>query len=88
MKKISHAPPHNFTDLLLDAVCVVDRDGYFLFVSAASERIFGYKPEEMIGRAMIEFVHPGDREKTLNTVNEIMSGELKPYFENRYVRKD
>lgn len=88
MKKISHAPPHNFTDLLLDAVCVVDRDGYFLFVSAASERIFGYKPEEMIGRAMIEFVHPGDREKTLNTVNEIMSGELKPFFENRYVRKD
>lgn len=88
MKKISHAPPHNFTDLQLDAVCVVDRDCYFLFVSAASEQIFGYKPEEMIGRAMIEFVHPGDKEKTLNTVNEIMGGELKPYFENRYVRKD
>jgi diguanylate cyclase (GGDEF)-like protein/PAS domain S-box-containing protein len=88
MKKISHAPPHNFTDLLLDAVCVVDRDGSFLFVSAASEQIFGYKPEEMIGKAMIDFVHPGDKEKTLNTVNDIMSGELKPYFENRYVRKD
>lgn len=46
-------------DLLLDAVCVVDRDGYFLFVSAASEHIFGYPPEEMIGRPVIDFVRPG-----------------------------
>jgi PAS domain S-box-containing protein len=75
-------------DLLLDAVCVVDRDGYFLFVSAASEHIFGYPPEEMIGRPVIDFVHPGDRERTQQAVNEILSGELKPYFENRYVRKD
>jgi diguanylate cyclase (GGDEF)-like protein/PAS domain S-box-containing protein len=75
-------------DLLLDAVCVVDRDGYFLFVSAASEHIFGYPPEEMIGRPVIDFVHPGDRERTQQAVNEILNGELKPYFENRYVRKD
>lgn len=77
-----------FMDLLLDAVCVVDREGYFLFVSAASERIFGYTPEEMIGMAVIDLVHPDDREKTTQTINEILDGELKPYFENRYVRKD
>ena len=75
-------------DLLLDAVCVVDREGHFLFVSAASEQIFGYTPEEMIGRAVIDFVHPGDRERTLQAVNEILDGDQKPYFENRYVRKD
>jgi diguanylate cyclase (GGDEF)-like protein/PAS domain S-box-containing protein len=88
MKKISHVPPDTFIDLLLDAVCVVDREGYFLYVSAASERIFGYMPEEMIGRAVIDFVHPGDRQRTLQAVDEILDGELKPYFENRYVRKD
>lgn len=81
-------PPHSFMDLLLDAVCVVDRDGYFLFVSAASERIFGYPPEEMIGKAAIDFVHPADRERTRHAVTEILNGELKPYFENRYLRKD
>lgn len=81
-------PPDTFIDLLLDAICVVDRDGYFLYVSAASERIFGYAPEEMIGRAVIDFVHPGDRQRTLQAVDEILDGELKPYFENRYVRKD
>ena len=88
MKAIPHVPPANFTDLLLDAVCVVDRDGYFLYVSAASEQIFGYKPDEMIGKPMIEFVYPGDRQRTLNAVTEILNGEKKPYFENRYVRKD
>jgi diguanylate cyclase (GGDEF)-like protein/PAS domain S-box-containing protein len=80
--------PNNFTDLLLDAVCVVDREGYFLFVSAASEQIFGYTPEEMIGRPFTDFVYPEDRERTLQAVNEILDGVLKPYFENRYVRKD
>jgi diguanylate cyclase (GGDEF)-like protein/PAS domain S-box-containing protein len=88
MKKYLHVPPDHFMDLLLDAVCVVDRDGYFLFVSAACERIFGYTPEEMVGRAVIDFVHPGDRERTLQAIDEILDGELKPCFENRYVRKD
>jgi diguanylate cyclase (GGDEF)-like protein/PAS domain S-box-containing protein len=80
--------PNNFMDLLLDAVCVVDREGCFLFVSAASEQIFGYTPEEMIGRPFTDFVYPEDRERTLQAVNEILDGVLKPYFENRYVRKD
>ncbi|MFH2124208.1 MAG: diguanylate cyclase [Pseudomonadota bacterium] len=88
MKTIFPVSPHNFMDLLLDAVCVVDREGCFLFVSAASEQVFGYTPEEMIGRASIDFVYPGDRERTLQAVDEILDGELKPCFENRYVRKD
>jgi len=75
-------------DLLLDAVCVVDSAGRFVFVSAASERIFGYTPEEMIGRAMIDMVAPEDRERTLLAASEIMSGQPKTHFENRYVRKD
>ena len=78
----------NVMDLLLDAVCVVDVHGRFVFVSAAFERIFGYPPAEVIGRPMIELVLPEDRAKTLQTVEEIITGKLKPHFENRYVRKD
>lgn len=77
-----------YIDMLLDAICVVDKDGHFLYVSAGGERIFGYKPEEMIGRQMLEMVHPDDRERTLQTVAEIMSGQAKTDFENRYIRKD
>jgi len=82
------APLASFIDLLLDAVCAVDSDGRFVFVSAACERIFGYAPDELIGRRMIELVHPADRERTLQAARRIMAGEPMPNFENRYLRKD
>lgn len=77
-----------YIDMLLDAICVVDNEGHFVYVSAGGERIFGYKPEEMIGLQMLDMVHPDDRERTLQTVAEIMSGVAKVDFENRYIRKD
>jgi PAS domain S-box-containing protein len=67
-------------DLLLDAVCAVDRQGRFVFVSAACERIFGYTPDELIGRPMIELVHPADRQRTLAAAHDIMGGEPKHNF--------
>ncbi|HJU27163.1 MAG TPA: diguanylate cyclase [Rhodanobacteraceae bacterium] len=75
-------------DMLVDAVCIVDPDGRFVYASAACERIFGYTPDEMIGRQMLELIHPEDRVRTLAAVNGIMDGTPNPHFENRYVRKD
>ena len=75
-------------DLLLDAVCVVDTEGCFVFISAAGERIFGYPPDEMVGQPMIDFVFHEDRARTLQAVDRILDGYLQPHFENRYVRKD
>ena len=65
---------NNVMDLLLDAICVVSREGRFVGVSPACERIFGYSPEELIGRAMIELVFPDDRERTLQAARDIMAG--------------
>ena len=78
----------NVLDLLLDAVCAVDPAGRFVFVSAAGERIFGYPPHEMVGRAMIDMVAPEDRARTLARVDEVIAGPADPLFENRYVHKD
>ena len=77
-----------YIDLLLDAICVVDQQGRYVYVSPSFERIFGYSPSEVIGRRMIELVHPEDREVTLHTAHGIMSGNPEYHFENRYVRKD
>ncbi|MGE8146842.1 diguanylate cyclase domain-containing protein [Pseudomonas frederiksbergensis] len=82
------APLASYIDLLLDAVCAVDKQGRFVFVSAACERIFGYTPEELVGQPMIDLVHPADRQRTLDAAREIMGGEPKLNFENRYLRKD
>ncbi len=72
----------------MDTICVVDREGYLLFVSAASERVFGYKPEEMVGRRILDFVYPQDLAKTQESVRKVLSGEPQLDFENRYLRKD
>ncbi|MBC3347475.1 diguanylate cyclase [Pseudomonas sp. SWRI196] len=82
------APLASYIDLLMDAVCAVDGQGRFVFVSAACERIFGYTPQELIGQPMIDLVHPADRQRTLEAAREIMDGEPKLNFENRYLRKD
>lgn len=82
------APLASYIDLLLDAVCAVDKQGRFVFVSAACERIFGYTPDELIGQPMIDLVHPADRQRTLDAAREIMGGDPKLNFENRYLRKD
>lgn len=83
-----NVPLSHVMDLLLDAICMVDTDGRFVFVSAAFERIFGYTASEVIGQPMIELVYPDDRERTLQAAAEIMAGQPKPNFQNRHVRKD
>ncbi len=75
-------------ELMLDAVCAVDRDGVFVYVSPAFETVFGYKPKDVIGLPMITFVHDEDVEKTLQTVEKILSGAVEPRFENRWVHKN
>ena len=88
MASETYASLGKYTDQLLDAICVVDQQGRFVEVSAGCEGIFGYTQNELIGRAMIELVHPDDREITLQTVARIVAGEAQPHFENRYLRKD
>ncbi|EPA96000.1 PAS domain S-box/diguanylate cyclase (GGDEF) domain-containing protein [Pseudomonas sp. G5(2012)] len=88
MTSTNSTPLASYIDLLLDAVCAVDKQGRFVFVSAACERIFGYTPDELIGQPMIDLVHPADRQRTLDAAREIMGGEPKLNFENRYLRKD
>ncbi|MCO8312662.1 sensor domain-containing protein [Pseudomonas mandelii] len=88
MESRNSEPLASYIDLLLDAVCAVDKQGRFVFVSAACERIFGYTPDELIGQPMIDLVHPADRQRTLDAAREIMGGEPKLNFENRYLRKD
>lgn len=74
--------------LVLDAVCVVNEAGIFIAVTGACERIFGYAPEELVGRQMLDFVYEPDRKATLGAVGGLMKGALQYDFENRYVRKD
>ncbi len=78
----------NIVDMLLDAVCVVELDSTIVFVSAAFERIFGYAPPEVVGKRMLDMVHPDDLPVTQTQAQNVNAGELQLHFENRYIRKD
>ncbi|WP_022963773.1 GGDEF domain-containing protein [Halopseudomonas pelagia] len=83
-----HLPHDKLLDLLLDVVCVVDIEGRFLSVSAASERVFGFRPDEMIGRTAYDMMHPDDRDASREIIQRINSGEPSHDHENRYIHKD
>ena len=72
----------------LDVICAVDENGIFKKVSAASEAVWGYKPEELIGKQLFDFVYHEDNESTQQTAAQVMTGKSFTNFENRYIRKD
>lgn len=88
MSSAPRTPPlTELLDLLPDAVCIVDPDGTVLYVSAAFERILGYTRNEVLGRVMFEFVHPDDRDSTLQQAGRVMQRGGQRHFRNRYLHK-
>lgn len=75
-------------DLLPDAVFVVDDDGCIRHVNAACEALFGYRPEELIDRRIIDLVAPADRDRTLEEARRVVADTQRVGFENRYLHKD
>lgn len=75
-------------DYSKDVICTFDEDGYFQKVGAACEKVWGYKPEELIGARYIDLVHSDDVALTNQIAHEIMTGKVFTNFENRYIRKD
>jgi diguanylate cyclase (GGDEF)-like protein/PAS domain S-box-containing protein len=43
-----------------DVVALMDMENRYVYVSPACERVYGWRPEEMIGRPAFDFVHPDD----------------------------
>jgi diguanylate cyclase (GGDEF)-like protein/PAS domain S-box-containing protein len=44
-----------------DIIQILDEEGICRYVSPSQERILGYAPVEVIGKSMLELVHPDDR---------------------------
>jgi PAS domain S-box-containing protein len=72
----------------LDIICSLDAEGRFVKVSPSSFKIWGYRPEELIGRRYTEFVVPEEVATSEQAEQEILKGKALTDFENRYRRKD
>ena len=65
-------------------ISVVDADGRFQYQSPSLERILGYAPEETIGDTAWEYIHPDDREDTIEIFEAWMaSAEAEGSIEYR-----
>ena len=75
-------------DFSVDVICTIDKRGIFLKVGAASQKMFGYEPNELVGTQSAHLVHLDDRLMTHKVFSQIMNGLEVTYFENRFYRKD
>ena len=71
-----------------DVICTIGAAGRFLTVNAACQDLWGYTPEELVGRSYIDFVYPEDRAKTKKASSKVLATGKITAFVNRYVRKD
>ena len=62
--------------------------GYFTHCNPAFSSILGFSTEEILARPFIEFVHPDDRQSTINEVEKQLKGSPLAMFENRYICKN
>jgi len=75
-------------DLSLDMISIVGFDGCFKSVNPAFERTLGYRPQELVGRLFLDFVHPDDIERTEHEAASHADGARTVQFQNRYFAKD
>lgn len=77
-----------FFALSIDMLCIAHFSGHFQKLSAAWERTLGFTREELQSKPMFEFVHPDDRERTLEQNRQVRAGGQALGFENRYRCQD
>ncbi|MBI1184311.1 PAS domain-containing protein [bacterium] len=81
----------NFFDLSLDLFAIAGFDGYYKQVNHAFQNMLGYEKHEVLQKQYMDLVHPDDREKSLEIVQQAMANhdfKKSHFFENRLVTKD
>jgi PAS domain S-box-containing protein len=74
--------------LSLDLLCVAGLDGYFKRVNPAWTRVLGWSEAELLARPVADFMHPEDRERTIQARAGLARGIPVQGLENRYLCKD
>jgi PAS domain S-box-containing protein len=73
-----------FFTLSLDMLCISDRNGTFKRLNPAFETTLGYSLSELIGKSILDFVHPDDQADTAAEFAKVAQGDTTSQFVNRY----
>ncbi len=72
----------------IDIICTLDVDGRFIRVSDNCLQIWGWRPEELIGRPWFDFIHEDDRALAIRNYGLRTSGKLLHPVRYRHVGPD
>jgi PAS domain S-box-containing protein len=73
----------------VDAISVIDSQGEILYGSASTSGVFGYQPEELVGRNYLELIHPEDRDHSRLALKEVLAKPPGPlHWDARILNKD
>lgn len=78
----------NLVETAQGMIWSIDTAGKFTFVNQAVRNIYGYEPEEMIGRAFNEFTTPEQKEKYQEVFERVLAGESLCDYEAECLRKN
>ncbi len=74
---------------MTDVVAMADVEGRFVYISESSQAVFGYRPEEFIGKSITELVHEDDVLRVGTTFQEgITEGKKSASIEHRVRNKN
>jgi len=71
-----------------DFMCLADPNGCFIKTNPAFTETLGYSETELIARPIVEFIHPDDRQATLDEIARQQQRGFTDNFENRYICKN
>ena len=72
-----------------DGIAISSLDGTVEFLTSKGVSMWGYEsPQEIIGRNVMEFIHPSYREKAIYFITEMLNGHLTGAAEYLMMRKD
>ena len=72
----------------VDVICVIDLSGRLMSVNPACKSVWGYKPEELVGKQVTDFIVSEDVNTTMKSLMGAEKSIDKIYFENRFRKKN
>ena len=69
-----------------DLITVINCEGIAQFQSPSSERVLGFKPEEIAGRSVFEIIHPEDTPRVVAALQNTLSNPTVPIIEEFRLR--
>ncbi len=85
----SEAIKNKMVSNISDVIVIIDKNGNYTYKSPNITKLFGWQPEELIGKNAFDNVYPDDLELAQRTINSIVSTpDASATVEFRYKCKD